>query len=403
MIGIYRITNKLNGKSYVGQSVHCGKRLDEHSKGTQLIDEIIQIEGIENFNFEILKEVEKNELNYWEDFFIMKFGTIFPDGYNKRWNCNKETKKEIEKSLIEEITLRQHDEGNTKSCCVKKQVEPKNPPSLRKILEGKCSMKFFIYLNHGKDFRQKNLSLTDIKRATGITDAAAKQYLYQLEHSGLIEYVGEVKELSEKEIEIAWDKKQSKIKDVKSTAAKDRIEAQIYGAAIWEKRNKEEKNGIYYIKRPTPWTPIPEETLQFLNEYMQCSEFELKIYLWCVSYNDIYNASAKALKPATFDDIRTELGFKNTSSLANAEIRRTLILLRGLGLLDFQECFTYNRKGVKIPNFLIKSIGYYVDYNLIENQPEDLEEIDNEEIRKHIEEIYSSIKTQLTTHDYAIC
>lgn len=36
MIGIYRITNKLNNKSYIGQSVHCGKRLDEHSKGTQL-------------------------------------------------------------------------------------------------------------------------------------------------------------------------------------------------------------------------------------------------------------------------------------------------------------------------------------------------------------------------------
>ena len=102
----------------------------------------------------------------------------------------------------------------------------------------------FHLLNHGKNFRQKNLSLTDIKRATGITDAAAKQYLYQLEHSGLIEYVGEVKELSEKEIETAWNKMQSKIKDVKSTAAKDRIEAQIYGAAIWKKRNKEEKNGI---------------------------------------------------------------------------------------------------------------------------------------------------------------
>lgn len=32
MIGIYKITNKLNGKSYIGQSVHCGKRFDEHSK-----------------------------------------------------------------------------------------------------------------------------------------------------------------------------------------------------------------------------------------------------------------------------------------------------------------------------------------------------------------------------------
>ena len=40
MIGIWSDksdqTNKLNNKSYIGQSVHCGKRLDEHSKGTQL-------------------------------------------------------------------------------------------------------------------------------------------------------------------------------------------------------------------------------------------------------------------------------------------------------------------------------------------------------------------------------
>ena len=36
MEGIYKITNKTNGKSYIGQSVHCGKRLDEHCKGRQL-------------------------------------------------------------------------------------------------------------------------------------------------------------------------------------------------------------------------------------------------------------------------------------------------------------------------------------------------------------------------------
>lgn len=27
MIGIYKITNKKNGKIYVGQSIHCGKDL----------------------------------------------------------------------------------------------------------------------------------------------------------------------------------------------------------------------------------------------------------------------------------------------------------------------------------------------------------------------------------------
>ena len=63
MEGIYKITNKLNNKSYIGQSVHCGKRLDEHCKGCQFIDDIIQLEGIENFTFEILKQVDKEDMS----------------------------------------------------------------------------------------------------------------------------------------------------------------------------------------------------------------------------------------------------------------------------------------------------------------------------------------------------
>lgn len=82
MIGIYKITNKRNNKIYIGQSIHCGKRFDEHCQGKQLIDETIQLEGIENFTFEILKEVERNELSYWEDYFILKYQTFFPQGYN---------------------------------------------------------------------------------------------------------------------------------------------------------------------------------------------------------------------------------------------------------------------------------------------------------------------------------
>ena len=86
MIGIYKITNKSNGKSYIGQSIHCGKRLDEHCNGNQFIDEVIQLEGIENFTFEILKQCDKSELAKWEDYYIMQYNTMFPEGYNKRWN-----------------------------------------------------------------------------------------------------------------------------------------------------------------------------------------------------------------------------------------------------------------------------------------------------------------------------
>lgn len=93
MVGIYKITNKLNGKSYIGQSIHCGKRLDEHCKGDQFIDAAIQLDGIENFAFEIIKECNKNELAFWEDYYIMKYNAMFPEGYNKRWNCSEETRK----------------------------------------------------------------------------------------------------------------------------------------------------------------------------------------------------------------------------------------------------------------------------------------------------------------------
>lgn len=95
MIGIYKITNKLNNKSYIGQSIHCGKRLDEHYKGNQFIDQAIQLNGIENFTFEVLKETELENLSYWEDYYIIKYDTMFPKGYNKKWNCSSEIRNSI--------------------------------------------------------------------------------------------------------------------------------------------------------------------------------------------------------------------------------------------------------------------------------------------------------------------
>lgn len=88
MIGIYKYTNKTNGKCYIGQSIHCGKRFDEHYAGGQYIDQVLREEGIDNFTYEILTECNKNELDYWEDYYIAKYNSMYPNGYNKRWNCS---------------------------------------------------------------------------------------------------------------------------------------------------------------------------------------------------------------------------------------------------------------------------------------------------------------------------
>lgn len=261
-------------------------------------------------------------------------------------------------------------------------------------------MKFYTYLvclsglatfpKNTRMFRQKDLSLKKIKQATGITDGTAKQYLYQLETSSMIQYQGACRCLSEEEFNSVQDKIQLRCKSVKSKEAKERIYSELMGAAIWKKRNKEDKNGVYHIPRPDPWTIVPEETLEFLNQKMNCSELEIKLYLWCVTYTDYCNIKAQNYKAVRFEDVREDLGIKKTGSTINNEIRKTLILLKGLGLLDFQEQECYNSKGVKIPNFLIKTIGFYIDYNIVNNTADDLDSFDNTVIRQHIQEVYEN-------------
>ena len=57
MIGIYKITNELNGKSYVGQSVNIPRRFQEHcQKGESSripLDAAISKYGQENFSLTI--------------------------------------------------------------------------------------------------------------------------------------------------------------------------------------------------------------------------------------------------------------------------------------------------------------------------------------------------------------
>ena len=55
MIGIYKITNKLDGKIYVGQSSNIERRKREHfewnKNSHQYIDIIIRELGADNFSF----------------------------------------------------------------------------------------------------------------------------------------------------------------------------------------------------------------------------------------------------------------------------------------------------------------------------------------------------------------
>lgn len=86
MIGIYKITNKLSGKTYIGQSNNIERRLKEHKYKTDIPVEIaIQKYGANNFIFEVLEECSIEVLDEREKYYINLYNTYRGNGYN----CNE--------------------------------------------------------------------------------------------------------------------------------------------------------------------------------------------------------------------------------------------------------------------------------------------------------------------------
>lgn len=81
---IYKITNKLNGKIYVGQTkFSVEKRFKQHAKADSVIGSAIRKYGIENFNVEVIETCKTfTELNEREIFWIDFYNCKVPNGYN---------------------------------------------------------------------------------------------------------------------------------------------------------------------------------------------------------------------------------------------------------------------------------------------------------------------------------
>lgn len=81
---IYKITNKVNGKSYIGQTRYTLEfrwKQHQHKMDNTYFHNAIRKYGADNFSCEILEECEVSDLNSREIFYIAKYNT-FKEGYN---------------------------------------------------------------------------------------------------------------------------------------------------------------------------------------------------------------------------------------------------------------------------------------------------------------------------------
>ena len=128
--GVYKITNNISGKSYVGLSVDIFRRWKQHSntweakKRWSAIKAAISKYGIENFTFTVIEECSKEKLSEREIHWIKELNTLAPNGYNRTaggdTGITKETAVKIAKVRKERGTNKTSDETKAKLSAIGK-------------------------------------------------------------------------------------------------------------------------------------------------------------------------------------------------------------------------------------------------------------------------------------------
>jgi len=85
---VYKITNKINGKGYIGKTARPEKRFEEHfhqkRSSNYAIHHAIKKHGKDNFHFEIIAETTKEEVDSLEIKLIAEHKTFITEhGYKE--------------------------------------------------------------------------------------------------------------------------------------------------------------------------------------------------------------------------------------------------------------------------------------------------------------------------------
>lgn len=116
---IYKITNNINGKVYVGQTVRTlEERRAEHKRHAKIVvGKAIRKYGIENFTFVVVEEASSiEELNELEIKWIAHYNCIIPNGYNQCYGGENTVgfnhRNESKKKMSEKKTQQYQGDGN---------------------------------------------------------------------------------------------------------------------------------------------------------------------------------------------------------------------------------------------------------------------------------------------------
>ena len=151
---IYKITNLIDDKVYIGQTTNYRKRKTTHfahlrrnAHCNEHLQRAFNKYGEENFAIEIIKECGANDLDYWEIYFINKFkacdkryGYNLIDGGQKYRHHTKEVRAKISKRLKGKPFTKEHKNNLAKANHLRVISQEQQDEMTRKMRETKLKM-----------------------------------------------------------------------------------------------------------------------------------------------------------------------------------------------------------------------------------------------------------------------
>lgn len=142
---IYKVTNKINGKIYIGQTNNFERRKKQHlldnRTNHQAFKKALNKYGFEGFDWDIIDKCEsKKEINQKEQYYIVYYNSKVPNGYNiasggaggSNWNLQPIVMLDLDGKLIKKYDYIYQCEVETKlnhstisACCKGKQLRYK--------------------------------------------------------------------------------------------------------------------------------------------------------------------------------------------------------------------------------------------------------------------------------------
>ena len=179
MIGIYKITNIITEKVYIGSTLNINKRWNKHKSQLRnnthhsiKLQNSVNKHGIENFIFEVIEECSKNLLIEREQYWIDILDS-YNNGYNSRpiasnmlgMKLSEETKQKISNKNKCRILTEEHkrklsesNKGKQNTLGYKHSEETKN-----KISERNKNNKNALGIKHSEETKKK---MSEAKKGT---------------------------------------------------------------------------------------------------------------------------------------------------------------------------------------------------------------------------------------------